>query len=218
MYFPSKKTNTCIMEKTFNHDIEITFINHSNDTNNSQIVIFQKNVATNFDEIAVAWLVLQNVGHNWSHKFIVPPQLYVGAQDSWGNVSDLQPAQFGQKWNVVRSTSGDVLSLDSTPATSPREIEVKNGLSVGSVDAQLYRNGKLLATKTGISPQQKAVFKFKPTIWIGLVNGINEGDIMNSAILSDINTELLLLGITRANLVMSGGGTGPVKFSLQPTA
>lgn len=206
------------MEKTFNRDIEITFINQSYETNNSQIVIFQKNVATNFDEIAVAWLVLQNVGRNWSHKFIVPPQLYVGAQDSWGNVSDLQPADFGQKWNVVRSTSGDILSLDSTPAASLQEIEIKNCLATGSIDAQLYRNGKLLATKTGVSPQQKAVFNFKPTIWVGLVNGVNEGDILNSAILSDINTEILLLGITKANLVMSGGGTVPVKFSLLPTA
>jgi len=203
-------------------DIEITFINQSYDENNSNVVIFQKNVATNFEEIAVAWRVIENCGRNWTHKFKYPMNFTVGAQDSWGNISDLQPAINGQKWNIVRSTSGDVLSLDSNPASSLNEVEVKNCLAVGAIDAQIYKDGKLLATKTGVSPQQKAVFEFKPTIWAGVVSEIEEGDIMNSAILSDINTEISLLGITKANLIMTGGGVGssatPFKFTLVPTA
>jgi hypothetical protein len=202
-------------------DIEITFINQSYDANNSSIVIFQKNVAASFDEIAVAWTVIENVGRNWSHKFTFPVSFFVGAQDSWGNVTDLQPAQNGQKWDVVRSTSGDVLSLDSNQASSLNEVEVKNCLSVGAVDAQIYKAGKLLATKTGVSPQQKAVFSFKPTIWVGVVSEMEEGAIMNSAVMSDINTEISLLGITKANLIMTGGGVGstalPFKFTLVPT-
>ena len=203
-------------------DIEITFINQSYDANNSDVVIFQKNVATNFEEIAVAWRVIQNCGRNWSHVFTYPMDFYVAAQDSWGNVSDLQLAENGQKWNVVRSTSGDVLTLDSTPASSMTEVEIKNCLSAGSIDAQIYKDGRLLSTKTGVSPQQKGVFEFKPTIWVGVVSEIEEGDIMNSAILSDINTEISLLGITKANLIMTGGGVGssaiPFKFTLVPTA
>lgn len=203
-------------------DIEITFINQSNDPGNHNVVIFKKNVATSFEETAVAWTVIENCGRNWRHKFSVPMEMYVGAMDSWGNVSDLQLAENGQKWNVVRSTSGDILSLDSNPASGLTEIEIKNCLAVGSVDAQIYLSGKLLATKTGVSPQQKAVFEFKPTIWVGVVSNVEEGDIMNSAILSDINTEISLLGITKANLVMTGGGVGdtatPFKFTLKPTA
>ena len=42
--------------------IQLNLINNSNDTNNSQIVIFQKNVATSFNEIAVAWQVIQDCG------------------------------------------------------------------------------------------------------------------------------------------------------------
>jgi len=203
-------------------NIEITFINQSEDPANQPIVIFQKNIATNFDEIAVAWRVIQSPGRNWKHKFIIPSDVYVGASDSWGNVSDLQLAANGQKWNVVRSASGDVLALDSLPASDMNAIEIKNSLSVGSINAQVYKDGKLLATKTGVSPQQKGVFEFKPTIWVGVVSEIEEGDIMNSAILSDINTEISLLGITKANLIMTGGGPGsasvPFKFTLVPTA
>lgn len=200
---------------------EITFINQSNDSGNHSIVIFQKNIATNFEEIAVAWRLLESVGRNWKHKFVVPADFYVGASDSWGNVSDLQLAANGQKWNVVRSASGDVLALDPTPASSMNAIEIKNSLSVGSIDAQIYKDGKLLAIKTGVSPQQKGVFEFKPTIWVGAVSNIEEGEIMNSAILSDINTEISLLGISKANLIMTGGGPGssakPFKFTLVPT-
>ena len=42
---------------------------------------------------------------------------------------------------------------------------------------------------------------------------------MNSAILGDINTEISLLGISRADIVMRGGGAGagstPLSFTLE---
>jgi|GEM_PF-5257396 len=37
------------------NSIKLNFINHSNDTNNSSVVIFQKNEATSFEELAVAF-------------------------------------------------------------------------------------------------------------------------------------------------------------------
>lgn len=203
-------------------DIQITFVNQSYDQNNSRIVIFQKNVATNFGEIAVAWRVIKNCGRNWTYKFNYPMNFQIGAQDPFGNVSNLQDAENGQKWDVVRSSSGDILSLDTTQASSLNEVEVKNLLPTGSIDAQIYKDGKLLATKTGVSPMQKAVFEFKPTIWVGVVSEVEEGDIMDSAILTDINSEFSLLGVASADLIMTGGGVGaaavPFKFTLRPTA
>jgi len=50
-------------------DIKLNLINKSSDVNNSEIVIFQKNVATNFDEQTVAWKVIQNCGMNNTHPF-----------------------------------------------------------------------------------------------------------------------------------------------------
>lgn len=203
-------------------DIHLTFINNSDDVNNSDIVIFQKNVAVNFEEPAVAWKVIKNCGRNWTHPFTYPMDFEVAAQDSWGNVSNLQPGQNGQRWMVVRSTSGDVLSLDSNPASSMNEVEIQNSLTQGSINAQIYKDGKLLATKTGLAPQQKGVFEFKPTIWVGVVSELEEGDVMNSAVLDDINTEISLFGITKANIIMTGGGTGPdarpYTFTLEPIA
>lgn len=203
-------------------DIEITFINNSNDMNNSEVVIFQKNVATNFESTAIAWTVIKNCGRNWTHKFTYPMQFEVAAGDSWGNISDQQQAENGQKWDVVRSNSGDILQLDSNPASSQSEVEIKNDLATGAIDALIYKAGKLLASKTGVSPGEKAVFEFRPEIYVGVASQINEGDVMNSAILSDINQKFSLLGITKANLIMTGGGVGknatPFVFELVPTA
>jgi hypothetical protein len=53
------------------------------------------------------------------------------------------------------------------------------------------------------------VFTFKPTIWIGVASQVEPGDVIDSAILSEINTEISLLGIVSADIVMTGGGTGP---------
>jgi len=203
-------------------DIEITFINNSNDMNNSDVVIFQKNVATNFESTAIAWKVIKNCGRNWSHKFNYPMNFDVAAADSYGNVSDQQAAVNGQKWDVVRSPSGDVLQLDAEVSSSSNEVEVKNDLSSGSIDAQIYKDGCLLASKTGVSPGEKAVFEFLPYIYVGVNAQVEQGEVINSAIMSDINQKFSLLGVTKANLIMTGGGVGAAatsfKFDLVPTA
>jgi hypothetical protein len=199
-------------------DIQLNFINQSNDLNNSQIVIFQKNVATNFDELAVAWQVIKNCGQGDNHPFVFPMGMTVGASDSDGNYTPQLAAQNGQLFHVALTPSGDTLSF-AGPGTSSSEVQVRNDLLKGAINASIYKNGSLLATKTSIAPQQKAVFQFKPTIWIGAVSQVVKGQVMNSAIMSDVNTEISLLGIASADIVMTGGGPGagstPFSFTLE---
>ena len=189
--------------------IKLNFINESNDKNNSEVVVFQKNVATDFDEIAVAWKVIQNCGTGWQHSFVFPLEFQISASDAWDN-SLITPidAENGQMFAVSRGQSGDQLGYAGA-GSSRKEVEVRNDLPLGSINAEIYKNGKLLSTKTGISPGQKAVFEFKPTIWIGVVSQVTEGQLMDSAIISAINTELGLLGVASADIVMTGGGVGP---------
>lgn len=198
--------------------IKLNFINQSNDQNNSQIVVFQKNVATNFDEIAVAWQVIKNCGVGSHHPFVYPIESAVAAEDSDGNITPLINAYNGQAFHMIRDNTGDVLKYFGASA-NPKEIEIRNDLVLGSIDAQIYKDGKLLAVKTGVAPGQKAVFEFKPTIWIGVVSEMEQGQVMNSAILNTVNTELSLLGIASADIVMTGGGPGssatPFMFALE---
>lgn len=199
-------------------DIALNFINNSNDTNNSQVVIFQKNVATNFDDLPVAWKVISYTGRGDKHPFAFPMAMQVGASDSYGNYTPQLDAQHGQMFQMTLTSSGDHL-VPAGSGTSAREVQVLNSLAKGAIDASIYKGGRLLATKNSIAPQQKAVFQFKPTIWIGVASQVVQGQILDSAILSDINTELSLLGIASADIVMTGGGPGaqstPFAFNLE---
>lgn len=190
-------------------DIKLNFINQSADVNNSSIVIFQQNVATTFGQIAVAWKVIKNCGRGDNHPFIYSEQIKVGASDSYGNYTPAMAASNGQAFEMVRSSSGDILQLSKSPAANPSEVEIRNNLSQGAIDARVYRSGSLCAVEANLAPMQKAVFEFHPSIYIGVVSQINEGDVMNSAILQQINTKLSLLGVHSADIVMTGGGAGP---------
>lgn len=190
------------------HAIRLNFINQSNDRNNSEIVIFSRNVAVSLDEVAVAWQVIKNCGQGWSHPFVYPMDTEVSVSDSWGNFSPRFTAQSGQAFALEQTASGDTLSPAGL-SNSPSEIELRNNLPMGAMTANVYKDGKLFAARTSIAPGQKAVFQFKPTLWIGVASQVVEGQVMNAAIISQVNTEIALLGIASADIIMSGGGPGP---------
>jgi hypothetical protein len=180
------------------HTIKLNFVNMSNDRNDSEVVIFGKNIATAFGEFAVAWKVIKYCGQGWNHPFDYP----------MGNYSPQLSAQEGQAFAAVETASGDTLQFTGA-ANSPTEIEVLNNLALGAVNAIAFKGGKAYATRTSVAPGQKAVFQFRPTIWIGVASQVTEGQMMNSAIISQVNTELSLLGLSSADIVMTGGGPGP---------
>lgn len=212
-------------------NIEITFINQSYDENNSAIVIFQKNTALNLgespkvktfhpDENTVAWKVLPNHGRDWTCTFNFPSEIYLAAQDSFGNKTPQEHVTYNQQWNIVQNENGLAIELDAQQPNHLEQIEVNNALESGSVHAQIYRDGKLLAVKPGIGAGHKVLFGFTPTIWIGIAAGIAEGEIIPANILNTIHTEIALTGMRKAKLIMRGGGTGasaaPYEFFLEP--
>lgn len=200
-------------------EIKLNFINRSNDANNNNIVIFQKNTAASADEPVVAWKVIQNCGRLDNHPFVYPSGFSVSAADAYLNFYPMLPAGNSQVFEMVRGDVEDAFQLATATASKPTEVEVENNLPTGAISAHCYKDRKLLGFKMGIAPGQKAVFEFKPTIFIGVVSQMEEGEIMDSAILSDINTELGLLGISSADIVMTGGGAGasstPFTFTLE---
>ncbi|MEM8963131.1 MAG: hypothetical protein AAGD38_16725 [Acidobacteriota bacterium] len=196
-------------------EIKLNLINNSQDINNSEVLIFQKNVAESFSEISVAWRVIQNLGVQDHHPFTYPLNFFVSAGDSFGNFTPQLEAFEGQAYEVIKDRSGDVLRPSPFPSSSPLDVEVRNNLQTGGVSANIFRDGKLLATKTNVSPAQKAVFRFKPRIFIGVVSQVREGQILDSAIVQQVNTEIDLLGIKSADIIMTGGGGGPSATAFQ---
>ena len=199
------------------NEIRLNFINQSNDADNSEVVIFSKNTS-GMSELPVAWQVIRNCGQGWNHPFVYPLAVSVGVSDSDGNFSPTLPAENGQSFAVERGPSGDRL-IPSGQADNPFVVQIVNNLNQGAVNALIFRAGKPYAIKTAVAPRQMAVFQFRPTIWIGVVSQIEEGDVINTAVMSQIDTEISLFGIASADIVMTGGGPGrnstPFMFTLQ---
>src|SRR5258706_7384975 len=102
-------------------------------------------------------------------------------------------------WQVA---AGDLWD-GSGIGTNPAEVQVLNNLRSGAIDAHIFKAGQLLASKTSIAPGQTAAFQFESSIWIGVARQIVEGQVMSSAILSSLNTEISLCGVKSADIVMT---------------
>jgi hypothetical protein len=205
-----------------NSCVQLKLVNSSDDCNKSQILIFQQSTIATLGEMAVAWRVIECLGRGWTHDFKYSYNLGVGVRDSYGNSSPELPASPGQLFHVYADCSGDQLAITQESASSNREIQVRNDLMQGAVNACIYRDGKLLARKTGVAPGQMAAFEFKPAIYIGVVSqwDVQEGSVLNSAILSTVNQQISLVGISRGTITMTGGGPGRTSsrftFTLTP--
>ena len=198
-------------------DIQLTFINQSN-TSSSNIVLYQQNMASRAGNFAVAWQVIANSTPGSSFPFAFSPNLTVATTDGFGNFTPQVSASNGQLFQLSVTSNGNQLVYVG-PTVNKASIQVRNGLQMGNINANLYRNNLLLATKTAIAPGQKAVFQFIPTLWIGFMPEIVQGQMINSAILQSANTQLALTGLASADIIMTGGGTGstatPFKFTLK---
>lgn len=114
-------------------DVQLNFINNSNDVNNSDAVIFQKNVATDFDELPVAWMVIKYCGVGDNHPFTFPMSMTVGASDSYGNHTPQLAAEYGKRYSMQLTNSGARLVADGPgTSTSAEQVQVFNNLSLVS--------------------------------------------------------------------------------------
>lgn len=198
-------------------DVRLNLINNTGAMDKCDVVMFGKNMAALFYELPVAWRAVKGFGSGESHPFIYPWDLQACASDSWPTGAPLTKAAPGQRFTVTQGPSGHVLQ-PTGHSSSVKEIEVVNGLPGAATNVALYRGDKLYAAKTSVAPGQMAAFEFKPTLWIGVATGVEEGQMLGSAITSYIDTELSLLGIASADIVMTREETGPragrFRFSL----
>ena len=189
--------------------IKLTFRNQSQDVKNTDIVLFQKNTGASVNEDAIAWKVIQNCGIGDFNPFQYPMTQQVSIIDSWGNYSPLQDANNGDVFSVTdaRGLTGTILTK-TREVGDPNMITVRNDLAVGSIDIAIYKEGRQLALKTGVSPADESIFELLPYLYVGTCSDIEEGDVMDSDTVQAVLTKLSLLGLKSSDIVMTGGGTG----------
>ncbi|MCJ8289708.1 MAG: hypothetical protein HRT58_04100 [Crocinitomicaceae bacterium] len=200
-------------------DIVLNFINRSNDDGKSNVVIYQQNAAQNYGENPVAWKVIENCGAGQNHVFTYSRNIEIAISDYFHNRTSFIEAQLGCLYEIVQGNFGDELKASNKPASVPFALEIYNKQRNGVYNANCYRNGRLIASKIDLFPGEMAVFEFNPSICIGLVSQIKEGDEMDVSTLALLDTELSLRHIESADIVMTGGGIGenaqPFQFSLE---
>lgn len=194
--------------------VQLRLINQSSDVNNSSIVVFQKNVASSFGEVAVAWRVIPSRPGE-THDVAVSRELSTDVTVSEGDRSNDLLAEEGKLYSVSLTTSGAVLA-DFGQSTNPNTIQVRNALVAGAISANIYRNGQLLFSRTALSPDQKADFPVDMQFYVAVMNDVAERDVMNSAVLNVAPTGVFnLLGIGSADIIIEGGGAANAPFSFR---
>lgn len=194
-------------------EIAIKIVNESNDKNNSRIVIFQKNVAAEFDELVVAWKVLPSLSKTGVVNLTIPDEFHIAAANPKGQVlSSILPSSYGQEYSLVYEFTSQRLQYSGVSALN--EVRLYNELTLESINAQIYKEGKLLAVERDIGPEEHATFEVPKAIYIAQVDDVQEGDLIHISDGEAIKFDLH--DIETADIVITGGGVQPIQFELKP--
>lgn len=204
------------------NDIIFTLKNKTNDEFRSNIIIFQKNENENYNEIGmndktIAWNIIENSKGGMSHTIMFPNQLEVSIKDEYENNSPKLTCLPGDKFNIDRK-SGITFKKEKEASTLEKDFEIINAVHNKEFTCQVFRGGKLLSAVNRVPEGKTAKFEILPRIQIGVASQVEEGDVINSAIYSSIDTVFEIEGIKKADIIMRGGGEGkdtkPYTFDL----
>lgn len=201
-------------------DIKLRFFNHSIDGNTSEVVIYQKNLTTSIASLSMAWKVIHYCGRDCYHPFVYPDSYEVAVADGNGSFSPRMQAQNGQRLQLLSTPTGSRRLSLAGNASASNELELLN-MSRGAIDVHVFNDGRIIGIETSVVPGQKAVFQYKPALWVTVASQVIEGMAISSAVMSNVATEISLIGIASADVVMTGGGPGeystPYQFKLENT-
>jgi len=196
--------------------INLNFINQSNDKNNSQVVIFQKNELLPSDPV-VAWKVIANCTPGESQALKFSSDIKIAAGSGEDEYTAQHPAAHGQRFTFSKDQEGNKLIKDDSG--DPDAISFVNSLKDSPANVRIYRDGLLLSDIKHIAHGREKTFAFSDALWIGAVYMVPEGAVIDPHILTDIHQKLILDGVYSADIVMKGGGQGkgakPFSFHLE---
>jgi hypothetical protein len=189
-------------------DIKITYTNKSMNKDLPTVFVFTKNEIPTFDVLkeGVAWRTIPNIGRGSSSSFVFPIITEVGATWQGGmNKTQILQSDIGKRYTVSQNDTGIVLAANGN-ASDTKSIDINNDANIqDGVSASLYKDGKLILTKSIVGYGQKATFVLKPKLYWGIASEIQESELINSAVLNTDNFfEQDLEGVTEVNISLNG--------------
>ncbi len=195
--------------------IRLKLINQSEDAANNKIVVFQKDIGDVRSPRPIAWKVINNLTKGNQCTFHYPAGFQISAKDGWGHpITKSMDASGGHRYAVCKDSFGGQIQRRG-PSGNQKTIEIANNLNKENILAEIYKDGKLLAKKTHIPPHKAANFRFKPSIWLGVVQHVNEGEVIPVGVLDQIQNEIHLKGILSADIILTGNEIRGYQFRLE---
>lgn len=144
-------------------NIELTFINNSNDSQNTRIVVFTEPPSVP-GETATAALSLE-LAPGETRPATIPLELSIGVQTSALLSLPLTAVKPGRRYDLRADTTA--LSLvDQGAALVDNVVQVRNALAGQMATITLYCNHKPMQQREGVAAEQCVDFACQPCIWI----------------------------------------------------
>ena len=90
----------------------------------------------------------------------------------------------GKRYTVSKNDAGIVIEAKGN-ASNSRSIDVNNNTNLsGGISVSFYKDGKLMLKKKIEKYGQKETFVLRPKLYWGIASEIQEGELINSAVLN----------------------------------
>ena len=164
-------------------------VDNTNTNTDKMIRIYIKNVASDFSENYIVWkrFIINNTYAYFD---------FLGTDYISGHLRDSYfspvPTTKGKKYIVK---NGDLVEFGN--AASMGQVDVYNDDSNDNLYIDVSRNGNNIENII-ITPNHKKSFSYRPTFWIHASENL-----IDDPNISDVNTEVSVLGINTADIVLS---------------
>jgi hypothetical protein len=101
--------------------------------------------------------------------------------------------------------------------SQPNAIEVSSQVQVaGGIQAQLLKDDKVFLQENLVAYGQKATFILEPKLYWGIASDIQEGQLINTAVLqTDAFFEQDLEGVSQATVTLTGDPASGYQFTVE---
>ncbi|MFS0519402.1 hypothetical protein ACEYW6_32555 [Nostoc sp. UIC 10607] len=196
-------------------NVDITFVNQSNDEDDSSVLVFMKPTESNFAAQSTAWQVIKNIGYNCWHKFTYTLDTSVVALWDNGNSGTFPiPTTNGKNYALKQSKGGFTLE-EAGNGNAPNEFDVINKIATAhGISVVAYKDGNPILTKNTVAKGEKAEFVFHPKLYFGLNSEYEVGDTVSSAVMSEDFKEISLEGLKSITVAMTGNPANGYNFTV----
>jgi hypothetical protein len=196
-------------------DINILFVNKSNDEDNSSVLVFMKPTESNFAAQSTAWQVIDNIGYNCWHKFTYTLNTSLIVTWDGGKSGTFPMDTTNGKTYALKQTKGGFSLEENGNGKDPNEFDVTNKISVVSgISVVAFKDGNPILTKNSVAKGEKAEFVFHPQIYFGLSSEHQVGDVVSSGVMSEEFKEVSLEGLKSVTVTLKGNAGDGFTFDI----